>query len=393
MKGKQIFIVIVILINLIPFVLGQGQGQGYLKKVGSLETQPPTILVAGTEYTTGQSGKTFFQLSQSGYDINNATCRLSVYYPNATAKYIDNQMMINLYENGLYYYPFSAPDIEGIYMISARCNYYLEDVWIYDLVGDSDYPHREVMAGTTFGSGYNLNNIEGLYEECVAESIGGSYDCEIYYNFTTDSEAVDNMVLFYSGESDSDPTVEFFYWDWEFSAWSLLNNSLEMSASIPSQAYSPSGIGDFVTNDIPNKAFSNDTGTIRIRLHASHNKQYDLWNDWLNINHFSSQGQTVSQLRGGGEIHIYNEILNVTSTTLSNTEDIKEEIQMVAYIILFVFSSILMVYNKDFVITLFNTLMFIVLMVLFWAVTPILTYLSLGGTILGISKLYETSTE
>jgi hypothetical protein len=75
-----------------------------------------------TEYSPGSPGKVFVQVLDNFFTpVNNAICRLTVYYPNTT-KFIDNVIMIP-FENGLYYWDFVAPDVEGVYMTTVSCVY------------------------------------------------------------------------------------------------------------------------------------------------------------------------------------------------------------------------------------------------------------------------------
>lgn len=276
----------------------------FVKEVGKVTNQT-SLFVAGTEYEPDDEVKVFVQLIEGADPINNATCRLNIYYPNGTL-WADYQAMIHQTdEKGLYYYQAYAPNVTGVYMIDVGCTYYSQNMWFYDLFGDENSPEREPIYGEFYGSVYNLNDNDGLYEEGVAETVGGTYRVEAIYNFTNyDNASIENMVLYWMGESDSDPTLTFYWWNWTNSSWSALPNHMQLSASIPSQAFAPSGIGDFMTNDIPDEAYNLNESMVRIKISASHNKQYDLWNDWLNINHNHLLNQTVNEIRGGGEIHI-----------------------------------------------------------------------------------------
>lgn len=91
----------------------------YGSKINSIST---SIQVHGTEYNSGDSGKIFLQLSDSGVSINNASCSFDMYFPNNTV-FIQDQLMTSLAENGLYYHDETVPSYSGVYMVSAQCIY------------------------------------------------------------------------------------------------------------------------------------------------------------------------------------------------------------------------------------------------------------------------------
>jgi hypothetical protein len=75
-----------------------------------------------TEYSPGSPGKVFVQVLDNYFTpVNNAICKLTVYYPNTT-KFINNVTMLP-FENGLYYWDFVAPNVQGVYMTTVSCTY------------------------------------------------------------------------------------------------------------------------------------------------------------------------------------------------------------------------------------------------------------------------------
>jgi len=98
-------------------------------RVNSIEKQTPSIDVAGTDYFFGDSGKVFLQLSESGVAVNNASCVLSIYYPD-NSLFVNNSGMLPIGE-GLQFYNFVVPNISGVYMISASCQYFKSEKWFF----------------------------------------------------------------------------------------------------------------------------------------------------------------------------------------------------------------------------------------------------------------------
>jgi hypothetical protein len=82
----------------------------------------PRMHVFGTEYSPGDEGKVFVQVLSDIYTpVDNAICNLNVYYPDNT-KFINNEAMMGL-GRGLYFYNFIAPNTTGVYMVDIACKY------------------------------------------------------------------------------------------------------------------------------------------------------------------------------------------------------------------------------------------------------------------------------
>lgn len=87
------------------------------------------IRVFGTEYDIGENGTIFLQLiGVNNKPINNATCMLTLFYPNKTI-FLNYTLMNYLSESdGIYFYDLTIPEQQGIYMLSVVCegSYYEE---------------------------------------------------------------------------------------------------------------------------------------------------------------------------------------------------------------------------------------------------------------------------
>ena len=278
-------------------------------RVDRILSQPPDLDVAGTDYVPGEYGKIFLQLSDQGEPINNATCRLSVYYPNITL-WVEDQAMIPA-ANGLQYYPFVAPAINGVYMVTADCEYFMSSQWYYDF-DDADFPTRAVNLGTFTGSERNLNDYtDNLYEKGDAEKVGAqTYFVEANYTFNhSDVSNIQDMVVYYLGESSHDAILDFFWYNWTNQSWVQLANSLQFTQTLspPSiDLFSPTGLDQFITNDLPNASLNDDNRTIMIKLRATNQiRDFALYSNWLNIKGAELTGEVANYLRGGGEVHIY----------------------------------------------------------------------------------------
>jgi len=90
-----------------------------IRAVGEIVNQS-YIQLFGTEYQSGEAGKSFVQAVKGGSTIDTATCTLTVYYPN-TSLFLNAVSMNAVGSDGFYYYDFTVPDIKGIYMATAYC--------------------------------------------------------------------------------------------------------------------------------------------------------------------------------------------------------------------------------------------------------------------------------
>lgn len=94
-----------------------------INSVGKLTNQS-AMQVFGTEYTYGDDARVFLQLLEGNTPIVNATCFSTVYTPSG-AVFADHTLMsLQPGSNGLYYADYTAPNISGVYMVEAECNYY-----------------------------------------------------------------------------------------------------------------------------------------------------------------------------------------------------------------------------------------------------------------------------
>jgi len=278
------------------------------------------IEVMGTEYQSGDAGQVFLQLSENGIPVDNATCRVSIFNPNGSY-WVNNQAMING-ELGLQYYPFVAPEPEGVYKVSANCEYYSQDEFFFDLSGDEDFPDRIVIrADSVVGSPFNLNGYaDNLWTESDAlRVVGDGYYSEVNYNFTHDIITnVSDAVLYWLGEGTSDAMVSFYWYNWTSASYQLLPNSLVLSGTVSPQSLESSGVSELVTNDLPSSAI-NDDGTIMIKvLSYDNNQDFTLYSNWLNIRSSQLTGEYPNLLRGGGEIVIDNSENEIISNFESN---------------------------------------------------------------------------
>lgn len=147
----------------------------FVDKVGVVDKiLKPELSVFGTEYVSGSDGKTFLQVIFNDSAVNNAICHVSIFNPNGSL-FLSNQLMSYIVgSHGLYDYDFVVPSVEGVYPISASCQYFLDvnhavvesfssdflvDGLLMDLYEVDDYSvnFSEVMVGADACGLWNLS--------------------------------------------------------------------------------------------------------------------------------------------------------------------------------------------------------------------------------------------
>ncbi len=79
-----------------------------------------SVIVHGTEYVAGNTGKIFIQLlDESAQPVSGSECYASIYYPNDEVyKY---QQLMSYLDEGLYDYDFEIPYTKGVYPVAVVC--------------------------------------------------------------------------------------------------------------------------------------------------------------------------------------------------------------------------------------------------------------------------------
>jgi hypothetical protein len=116
-----------------------------------------TLVMHGTEYIFGQTGKVWLQLLDSNNtEVLDAVCFVDIYNPDGT-EYIEQATMTNMLHDGIYYYDLNIPNVEGVYPSIARC--YYEAGQDINLVTSISYTNSTY----TSGSLSNTYTLDGTY--------------------------------------------------------------------------------------------------------------------------------------------------------------------------------------------------------------------------------------
>jgi hypothetical protein len=129
--------------------------------------KPPAVIgitTHGTEYVEGDDARVWLQLlDESKAPINNVACLSTIYFPNNSVL-IDDVLLQYLDDSdGIYFHDFTAPDTDGVYMISTQCR--IPQTVVVDEF--TDFNNTESYGNVTIAGGkvnllsYTLNTSTG----------------------------------------------------------------------------------------------------------------------------------------------------------------------------------------------------------------------------------------
>ena len=223
-----------------------------------------------TEYSPGSPGKVFVQVLDNFFKpVDNAICRLTVYYPNTT-KFVDNVIMIP-FENGLYYWDFVAPDVEGVYMTTVSCTYPSDLIVLTPSQSQYWYKDSSVMSGTSLTATIP-----------IPSGVSGNADLVIYFTAIDSANPVTIQI-------NNTATNQ-----WETLGTATVNTP-QLSFTIDLSTHNP----------------------VTVRMRAGKTFSVDL----LNLYAYKNTTVVQTNLRGGGEIHV--EVKRVAIVPDESTPQIK----------------------------------------------------------------------
>ena len=249
------------------------------------------MIVKGTDYVFGETAKVFLQLLKDEQPVNKAICLMDLYDPNNT-RILDDVVMPYLNgSDGLYYYEYKIPPVQGVYMLSVKCLYLVN--YTMDYADAFNLLHGDLIEGT-YEDTWNEDRIYHTIQEVSPDYMDFYYEFE---NVTLPDNAT-QMVVMWKGEwTDHDETVYMYLWNWNTSTWDLMPNRIAWYTNM-------------ISNTIENESIScylHPNGTVRVRFTDSDvtsDKGY-LRTDLLEVQlHYAIYG-SIEMMRGGGEVHIY----------------------------------------------------------------------------------------
>jgi len=260
----------------------------------------PRITVSGTEYSPGDNGRTFIQLLDEYFQpINDAICLINVYYPNNSVWFEDASMLHLDNSDGLYYFDFIAPYVEGVYMLSARCFYSIYQT--YDYADDYSITLGSVplFGGTVSDTWKDDENYHTIRESSSGE---GGYGLDFYYEFDNVSipENYTGMTVYWIGKwVDGSENVINYIYNWCNSSWMEMDNEISSNTPMVSNYLDSSewNISCLVSSD----------GVTRVRFKDTDwtdSSRTNFQTDFIDVQIHYATYQQINNVRGGGEIHV-----------------------------------------------------------------------------------------
>jgi hypothetical protein len=223
-----------------------------------------------TEYSPGSPGKVFIQVLDNFFTpVNNAICKLTVYYPDTT-KFVDNVTMLP-FENGLYYWDFVAPYVEGVYMTTISCTYPSDLIVLTP--SDTKFWYKD-------GSTYSGSSLTVTIP--IPSGVSGNADLLIYFTLIDSANPITIQI-------NNTATNQ-----WETLGTATVNTP-QLSFTIDLSTHNP----------------------VTVRMTAG--KPFNV--DLLNLYAYKNATVVQTNLRGGGEIHV--EVKKVAITPDESTPEIR----------------------------------------------------------------------
>ena len=262
-------------------------------------TAEASIKVYGTEYTIGQTAKSWLQLlDTNGSYIETANCFVSTDKPDGTALFSNSKMT---YQNkGIYFYDYKVPTTIGVYPVTAIC-YYITNTTTYTASAGA------IITGTNNQNSYTssqvLNNNFWRVDEVT---VSGVKRLNIEFNVTgvTEPALPTAMIIDWFGiwNGQAGDNVMMQIYNFTSGTWLNLSNvitntgglTLEVSNSIAT------------TTNFTSMGYISG-GKVRVRLNdtnVSDTTTSRLSTDYFNIQIIYQTSPVVQQLKGSSEIHV-----------------------------------------------------------------------------------------
>ncbi len=259
-----------------------------------------TIGVWGTEYAPQENGTVFMQMLDE-YDnpVNDGYCEADIYYPDKTLWYEDYPATYLNGSNGLYYIDLFMPNETGVHIVDAYC-YYAGVHHRFELP-------QELLYDGSLESGYSDDPEVVRLTDCAFIKTSGSYYHEFRFNDTNigniNLSNVEELDLIWTGQHEE--TARLQIWNFTSNSWMQVGttndetNLQECYSTIAMTRTVTEGFSDFVNGD-----------EVRFRIMLGDSKK--IFTDEATLV-FHTTGAVVSEVRGGGEIHIQQGITDALS--------------------------------------------------------------------------------
>ena len=268
------------------------------------------MTIHGTEYTFGQTSKAWLQLiNTSGNVVNNAVCYVDIYYPDQS-EFIERAVMTSANHDGIYYYDFKLPDIEGVYPVIALCYYEAGTTPNYA----TDFT---IINGTIDSGALSVTYIQDASYYTTSESPVGlgnprRYLSELTFNNATCSNIsslfLTGIGISWIGRWNSNIAGDYMtisIYNYTSATWISLPNTI-----IGSGTGVKSVSNSIALNNITSAGLTNSTGEgLKIRfqdtnLSDASSSGFDY--DYFSVDCEQLSNPTWQQIQGSSEIHLSN---------------------------------------------------------------------------------------
>lgn len=306
----------------------------YVDEVLQVTSQPKLELM-GTDYLPFDNGKLMSFISVGEYPVSNASCFVSVLYPDMSY-FIQNYLMNRInkpYFVGGHYLDFVVPNVTGVYPVNAHCFYnsspirdnvvFMESDFeieygsIIDLLQFDDDSHIQFK-----GSG-DCKNINCSVDFVIPMPVG--FHDEFLTDFRNDIEVW----------TDKDRTFRVYVYDWDKAANHYLFNftkNLPVNPANFQNELNDSHVSPNSTIVISIQAYNFDGG--KMRVYYNHiDRVYN--------------GSYINDLRGNGEIVVSKGLYNISVEVSGDIEFIDSD-TAILILMLVVVLFLLFVGKEDF---------------------------------------------
>lgn len=274
-----------------------------ISNLNNFSFNEPSIIVHGTEYKPFDDVKVWLQLlNGSNVEIVDAVCAVSVYDPFNNI-FIDDATMINLFDNGIFYYDFVAPVVEGVYPVVAECFYSASQS--FELADSFSYVYAKDFEGD-YSYTHVLDGDEHKFKEV---DVGGVNRLDVSYSFNdmcglnVSEDFLMGLSIFFNGKWDSIVGDDLTFYLFNFSSGEWFE--------LPNKVFEPNNrvsVSNFVSvNNLSSSGLVNSSGSLILRFNDSNvvdNDDSKLEVDYLSVSCDSYSGGVFESLKGSSEVHI-----------------------------------------------------------------------------------------
>jgi hypothetical protein len=290
-----------------------------------------SMSIHGTEYFVNETGKIFIQLTEDDVPVNDASCKLDVYFPNNT-KFINYETMAFL-ENGIYYITTPKLTTAGTYMISASCMF--PSRFLTALATGS-----VIFDGSNYANDYTSTFSRDLiYHEILSNPSTANIKTRYFFLRPLDiasNSDIESITVRWSGQHDVDGrTFNFYLFNYTSMTYNLIR-------STTTRKVDDTVVTTLTRENISGFVHSNGSLIVELDSLGLGSGHYQR-NDFLQLEFVANKTAYISQIYGSEELNVHdlnvvlinqtgnlnNSIFAINSSIFSKLYKIQDEIASV----------------------------------------------------------------